>query len=90
MRCNYVSLAKGDASRWPKLRCIVSSGFVARRYDACFRTGMNLVPGLWTMLSSRLLGFADHSGAMLVHLAVGLVISVLGIVELCETLGLDD
>jgi hypothetical protein len=57
-----------------------------------WKSWMNLVPGLWTMLSPWLLGFAARSEATLAHLAAGLVVFILGMVELCrtETLHLDD
>lgn len=57
-----------------------------------WKSWMNLVPGLWAMLSPWLLGFAARSEATLAHLAVGLVVFIFGVIELCrtETLHLDD
>jgi hypothetical protein len=83
-------IASGNA--WASGLFILSFTLAAILQVREWKSWMNLVPGLWTMLSPWLLGFADHSAAMLAHLAVGLVVSVLGVIELCrtETLRLDD
>jgi hypothetical protein len=81
-----------SASAWASGLFILSFILAAILQVREWKSWMNLVPGFWTMLSPWLLGFADHGEARLAHLAVGLVVSILGTIELCrtETLHLDD
>jgi hypothetical protein len=43
---------------------------------------VNLVLGLWAIFSPWVLGFAGNTGAMAVHVIVGIVVAVLAAVEL--------
>lgn len=57
-----------------------------------WRSWMNLAPGVWVVLSPLILGFAANEEPTFIHVVVGLIASILGLVELCrtETLELDD
>lgn len=57
-----------------------------------WRSWMNLAPGVWVVLSPLILGFAANEEATFIYVVVGLIASILGLVELCrtETLELDD
>jgi hypothetical protein len=57
-----------------------------------WRSWMNLAPGVWVFLSPWILGFATHAMAALVHILVGLTVSILAVIELCnsETLYFED
>ena len=43
---------------------------------------VNLLLGIWAIVSPWVLGFAGNSGAMGVHVVVGLVVAILAAVEL--------
>lgn len=57
-----------------------------------WRSWMNLIPGVWALLSPWILGFATHVVASAIHVIIGLVVSILAMLELCntETLRLED
>lgn len=57
-----------------------------------WRGWMNLVPGVWVLLSPLILEFAAHEVPAAIHVVVGLIVSILALIELCrtETLCLDD
>ena len=57
-----------------------------------WRSWMNLVPGVWVLLSPWILGFAIHIAAGAIHFLIGLIVSILSWIELCttETLCLED
>ena len=57
-----------------------------------WRSWMNLVPGVWVLLSPWILGFATHIAAGAIHFLIGLIVSIVGWIELCttETLCLED
>ena len=57
-----------------------------------WRSWMNLVPGVWVLLSPWILGFASHIAADAIHFVIGLIVSILSWIELCtaETLCLED
>ena len=53
---------------------------------------MNLVPGVWVLLSPWILGFAIHIAAGAIHFLIGPIVSIVSWIELCttETLCLED
>ena len=57
-----------------------------------WRSWMNLVPGVWVLLSPWILGFATHMAAGAIHFVIGLIVSIVSWIELCttETLCLED
>ena len=57
-----------------------------------WRSWMNLVPGVWVLLSPWILGFATHMAAGAIHFLIGLIVSIVSWLELCttETLCLED
>lgn len=57
-----------------------------------WRSWMNLVPGVWVFLSPFILGFVASEVPTIIHVVVGLTVSILSLAELCrtETLDLDD
>jgi hypothetical protein len=50
-----------------------------------WRSWMNLIPGVWVLLSPWIFGFATYIGATVIHIIIGLVVSVLAMLELCDT-----
>lgn len=50
-----------------------------------WRSWMNLVPGVWVLLSPWILGFATHLAAGAIHFLIGLIVSILSWIELCTT-----
>jgi hypothetical protein len=57
-----------------------------------WRSWMNLMPGIWVLFSPWILGFATQQVAAAIHVFVGLIVSILSLIELCtaETLFIDD
>lgn len=57
-----------------------------------WRSWMSLTPGVWVLLSPWILDFATHVAATAVHMIIGLVVSLLAVIDLCntETLCLED
>ena len=57
-----------------------------------WRSWMNLIPGVWVLLSPWIFGFATHIGATVIHVIIGLVVSILALLELrnTEALWLED
>jgi SPW repeat len=50
-----------------------------------WRSWMNLVPGVWVLLSPWILGFATHIAAGTIHFLIGLIVSIVSWIELCTT-----
>ena len=57
-----------------------------------WRSWMTLAPGVWVLLSPWILGFATHIMAAATHIIIGLIVTIVAMVELCvtETLCLED
>jgi SPW repeat len=57
-----------------------------------WRSWMNLVPGIWALLSPWILGFAADQLAAVIHVLVGVIVTILSSIELytTETLCLED
>ena len=57
-----------------------------------WRSWMTLAPGVWVLLSPWILGFGTHVMAVAVHIILGLFVTIVAIVEFCntETLCLED
>jgi hypothetical protein len=50
-----------------------------------WRSWMNLIPGIWVLLSPWILGFATHVAASAIHIVIGVVVSILAMLELYNT-----
>ena len=50
-----------------------------------WRSWMTLAPGVWVLVSPWILGFAAHVAAAAIHLTIGLIVSILAMIELYNT-----
>jgi hypothetical protein len=50
-----------------------------------WRNWMNLVPGVWVLLSPWILEFASHMAASAIHFLTGLIVLIVSWIELCTT-----
>lgn len=84
------AIASSNALLCGMLMLSFTAAALIRRCD--WPSWMNLVPGVWVFLSPFILGFTPSEEPTIIHVVVGLTVSILSLVELCrtETLDLDD
>jgi len=84
------AVASGNAVVFGLLMLFFTAAALLQLRD--WRSWMNLVPGVWVLLSPSILGFAAHEVPTVIHTVVGLLVSILALIDLCrnETLHLED